>query len=155
MARSHIRLMAGQIALGAVGLLAMFAGVWLFWYFAIRPRHPSSYSLFDIAILPVALLVIGMLCLLAVVRELPGTRLSCIPVGQAGLRAGVHRGPTDGPHVHCGVIKLLALRAQEADSRETCASLAPATSGHAGVYLQALPDRGVQHESTAAVAPSS
>jgi len=75
MARSHIRLMAGQIALGAAGLLVMFAGGWLFWYFAIRPRHPSSYSLFDIAILPVALLVIGMLCLLAAVRELPGTRL--------------------------------------------------------------------------------
>ena len=74
MARSHIRLMAGQIALGAVGLLAMFAGVWLFWYFAIRPRHPSSYSLFDIAILPVALLVIGMLCLLAAVGEFTGTR---------------------------------------------------------------------------------
>ena len=77
MARSHIRLMApkDQIALGAVGLLLMFAGAWLFWYFAIRPRHPSSYSLFDIAILPTGLLVIGMLCLLAAARELPGTRL--------------------------------------------------------------------------------
>ena len=75
MARSHIRPMVGQIALGAAGLLVMFAGGWLFWYFAIRTRHPSSYSLFDIAILPVALLVIGMLCLLAGVGEFSGTRL--------------------------------------------------------------------------------
>ena len=77
MAHSHIRPRAprDQIALGAAGLLVMFTGGWLFWYFAIRPRHPSSYSLFDIAILPVALLVIGMLCLLAAARELPGTRL--------------------------------------------------------------------------------
>jgi drug/metabolite transporter (DMT)-like permease len=77
MARSHIRLVVprDQIALGAVGLLAMFAGGWLFWYFAVRPHHPSSYSLFEIAILPVGLLVIGMLCLLAAVGQFTGTRL--------------------------------------------------------------------------------
>jgi hypothetical protein len=66
MARSQIRLMVprDQIALGAVGLLVMFAGGWLFWYFAVRPHHPSSYSLFEIAILPVGLLAIGILCVL-------------------------------------------------------------------------------------------
>jgi hypothetical protein len=53
----------------------MFAGGWLFWYFAVRPHHPSSYSLFEMAILPVGLLVIGMLCLLAGVGEFTGTRL--------------------------------------------------------------------------------
>jgi hypothetical protein len=73
MARSHIRLMAprDQIALGGAGLLVMFAGGWLFWYFAVRPHHPSSYSLFDIAILPVGLLTTGMLCLLAAVAVPP------------------------------------------------------------------------------------
>ena len=73
MARSQIRLMVprDQIALGAVGLLVMFAGGWFVWYFAIRPHHPSSYSLFEIAILPVGLLVIGMLCLLAAVAVPP------------------------------------------------------------------------------------
>jgi len=73
MARSQIRLMVprDQIALGAVGLLVMFAGGWFVWYFAIRPHHPSSYSLFEIAILPVGLLVIGMLCLLAAVALRP------------------------------------------------------------------------------------
>ena len=77
MGRSHIRPMVprDQIALGAVSLLVMFAGGWLFWYFAVRPHHPSSYSLFEIAILPVGLLVIGMLCLLAAVGEFTGPRL--------------------------------------------------------------------------------
>src|SRR5215470_14500056 len=76
MARSHIRLVVprDQIALGAVGLLVMFAGGWFFWYFAVRPHHPSSYSLFEIAIMPVGLLVIGMLCLLAAAGEFTGTR---------------------------------------------------------------------------------
>jgi hypothetical protein len=73
MARSHIRLMVprDQIALGAAGLLVMSAGGWLFWYFAVRPHHPSSYSLFEIAILPVGLLAIGILCLLAAVAAPP------------------------------------------------------------------------------------
>jgi len=77
MAHSHIRPRAprDQIALGAAGLLVMFTGGWLFWYFAVRPHHPSSYSLFEMAILPVGLLVIGMLCLLAGVGEFSGTRL--------------------------------------------------------------------------------
>ena len=77
MARRHIRLTVrgDQIALGAVGLLVMFAGGWLVWYFAVRPRHPSSYSLMEIAILPVGLLVIGVLCLLAAVGQFTGTRL--------------------------------------------------------------------------------
>jgi len=77
MARSHIRLVVPreQIALGAAGLLVMFAGGWLFWYFAVRPHHPSSYSLFEMAILPVGLLVIGVLCLLAAVGQFTGTRL--------------------------------------------------------------------------------
>ena len=76
MARSHIRLVVPreQIALGAAGLLVMFAGGWLFWYFAVRPHHPSSYSLFEMAILPVGLLVIGVLCLLAAVGEFTGSR---------------------------------------------------------------------------------
>jgi drug/metabolite transporter (DMT)-like permease len=73
MARSQIRLMAprDQIALGAAGLLVMFAGGWLFWYFAVRPHHPSSYSLFEIAILPVGLLAIGIVCVLAAVAAPP------------------------------------------------------------------------------------
>ena len=77
MARSHIRLVVPreQIALGAAGLLVMFTGGWLFWYFAVRPHHPSSYSLFEMAILPVGLLVIGVLCLLAAVGQFTGTRL--------------------------------------------------------------------------------
>jgi drug/metabolite transporter (DMT)-like permease len=78
MARIHTRSLMvrrDQIALGAVGLLVMFAGGWLFWYFAVRPHHPNSYSLFEIAILPVGLLVTGMLCLLAAVGEFTGTRL--------------------------------------------------------------------------------
>jgi drug/metabolite transporter (DMT)-like permease len=64
-----------RIALGAAGLLVMFAGGWLFWYFAVRPHHPSSYSLLEIAILPLGLLVIGVLCLLAAVGEFTSTRL--------------------------------------------------------------------------------
>jgi len=77
MARSHIRLVVPreQIALGAAGLLVMFAGGWLFWYFAVRPHHPSSYSLFEMAILPVGLLVIGVLCLLAAVGAFTSSRL--------------------------------------------------------------------------------
>jgi hypothetical protein len=61
----------GQIALGGVGLLVMFAGGWLFWYFAVRPHHPSSYSLVEIALLPVGLLAIGILCVLAAVAVPP------------------------------------------------------------------------------------
>jgi hypothetical protein len=61
-----------RIALGAVGLVVVFAGSWLFWYFAIRPHHPSPYSLFEIAIVPLGLLVIGALCLLAAVGAFTG-----------------------------------------------------------------------------------
>jgi drug/metabolite transporter (DMT)-like permease len=94
MARSHIRLVVlrDQIALGAVGLLVMFAGGLLLWYFAVRPHHPSSYSLFDIAILPVGLLVIGMLCLLAAVGEFTG-RSPASPAARMRARFGV--GPED------------------------------------------------------------
>ena len=53
----------------------MFFGGWLLWYFAIRPHHPSSYSLFQIAILPTALFVIGIFCLLAAVGAFTDTRL--------------------------------------------------------------------------------
>jgi hypothetical protein len=63
-----------QIVIGAIGLVVMFAGVWLFWYFAVRPHHPSPYSLFEIAIVPLGLLVIGLLCLLAAVGAFTDAR---------------------------------------------------------------------------------
>jgi drug/metabolite transporter (DMT)-like permease len=64
-----------QFKLGVAGVAVMFFGGWLLWYFAIRPHHPSSYSLFQIAILPTALFVIGIFCLLAAVGAFTDTRL--------------------------------------------------------------------------------
>jgi drug/metabolite transporter (DMT)-like permease len=61
--------------LGVAGIAAIFFGGWLLWYFAIRPHHPSSYSLFQIAILPIVLFVIGIFCLLAAVGAFTDTRL--------------------------------------------------------------------------------
>lgn len=64
-----------QIAFGAIGVVVMFAGGWLFWYYAIRPRHPSPYSLFEIVLVPLALLATGILCLLAAVGAFTDARL--------------------------------------------------------------------------------
>jgi drug/metabolite transporter (DMT)-like permease len=71
-----------QIAFGAIGVVVMFAGGWLFWYFAVRPHHPSPYSLFEIVIVPLALLVMGILCLLAAVGAFTDARLK-LRTGQA------------------------------------------------------------------------
>jgi len=64
-----------QFALGVAGLAAISFGGWLLWYFAIRPHHPSSYSIFQIAILPMILFVIGILCLLTAASAFTDTRL--------------------------------------------------------------------------------
>jgi hypothetical protein len=77
-----------QIALGAIGLVVMFAGGWLFWYFAVRPHHPSPYSLFEIAIVPLGLLIIGMLCLLAAVGAFTDSGLK-LRTGSAKPRVNI------------------------------------------------------------------
>jgi hypothetical protein len=67
-----------EFMLGIAGVTTIFLGGWVFWYFAIRPpaiHRPTHYNLFEIALLPTALIVAGVLLLLAATGAFAGQAL--------------------------------------------------------------------------------
>lgn len=49
-----------RVTVAVLGLVLAGLGGYLFWAFDIHARHPSSYSMWEIAILPTALVIGGV-----------------------------------------------------------------------------------------------